>query len=105
VRNTNTRGELVFAEACRMGLEGIVSKRLSKPYGSGGIDGMSACGPGSSAAPAPMRSSSNRPFRSGPRHRSRGLGRMLSPSVPLSSPTHPGNRTIKRQVHVELPLT
>jgi hypothetical protein len=29
------RGELVFEQACRMGLEGIVSKRLSKPYQSG----------------------------------------------------------------------
>jgi hypothetical protein len=28
-------GELVFQQACRMGLEGIVSKRLSKPYQSG----------------------------------------------------------------------
>ena len=28
-------GELVFAHACRMGLEGIVSKRLDAPYRSG----------------------------------------------------------------------
>jgi ATP-dependent DNA ligase len=27
--------ELVFQQACQMGLEGIVSKRLSKPYQSG----------------------------------------------------------------------
>jgi bifunctional non-homologous end joining protein LigD len=33
--HTDARGELVFEEACRMGLEGIVSKRLSKPYQSG----------------------------------------------------------------------
>jgi bifunctional non-homologous end joining protein LigD len=26
---------LVFQQACQMGLEGIVSKRLSKPYQSG----------------------------------------------------------------------
>jgi bifunctional non-homologous end joining protein LigD len=32
---TPMRGELVFEQACRMGLEGIVSKRLSKPYQSG----------------------------------------------------------------------
>jgi ATP-dependent DNA ligase len=32
---TDARGELVFEQACRMGLEGIVSKRLSKPYQSG----------------------------------------------------------------------
>jgi ATP-dependent DNA ligase len=37
--HTNARGELVFEQACRMGLEGIVSKRLSKPYhtDSGGL--------------------------------------------------------------------
>jgi ATP-dependent DNA ligase len=29
--HTDARGELVFEQACRMGLEGIVSKRLSKP--------------------------------------------------------------------------
>jgi hypothetical protein len=34
-RHTDARGELVFEHACRMGLEGIVSKRLSKPYQSG----------------------------------------------------------------------
>jgi ATP-dependent DNA ligase len=28
-------GELVFAHACRMGLEGIVSKRIDAPYRSG----------------------------------------------------------------------
>lgn len=28
-------GTAVFAEACRMGLEGIVSKRLNSPYRSG----------------------------------------------------------------------
>jgi bifunctional non-homologous end joining protein LigD len=33
--HTDTSGELVFQQACRMGLEGIVSKRLSKPYQSG----------------------------------------------------------------------
>jgi len=32
---TDARGELVFEQACKMGLEGIVSKRLSKPYQSG----------------------------------------------------------------------
>jgi len=30
-----TDGEMVFSEACRMGLEGIVSKRLGSPYQSG----------------------------------------------------------------------
>jgi hypothetical protein len=34
-RATDARGELVFEQACRMGLEGIVSKRLSAPYRSG----------------------------------------------------------------------
>jgi bifunctional non-homologous end joining protein LigD len=33
--HTDARGDLVFEQACRMGLEGIVSKRLSKPYQSG----------------------------------------------------------------------
>jgi bifunctional non-homologous end joining protein LigD len=33
--HTDARGELVFEQACRMGLEGIVSKRLSKPFQSG----------------------------------------------------------------------
>jgi ATP-dependent DNA ligase len=33
--HTDASGELVFEQACRMGLEGIVSKRLSKPYQSG----------------------------------------------------------------------
>jgi bifunctional non-homologous end joining protein LigD len=28
-------GALLFAQACRMGLEGIISKRLSAPYRSG----------------------------------------------------------------------
>jgi bifunctional non-homologous end joining protein LigD len=31
----NANGELVFRQACVMGLEGIVSKRLSAPYRSG----------------------------------------------------------------------
>jgi bifunctional non-homologous end joining protein LigD len=35
VDHTDARGELVFEQACRMGLEGIVPKRLSKPYRSG----------------------------------------------------------------------
>jgi ATP-dependent DNA ligase len=33
--HTYARGELVFQQACRMGLEGIVSKRLSKRCQSG----------------------------------------------------------------------
>jgi bifunctional non-homologous end joining protein LigD len=33
--HTDLDGHMVFAEACRMGLEGIVSKRLSAPYRSG----------------------------------------------------------------------
>jgi ATP-dependent DNA ligase len=33
--HTDGRGELVFQQACRMGLEGIVSKRLTAPYRSG----------------------------------------------------------------------
>jgi hypothetical protein len=33
--HTDAPGELVFEQACRMGLEGIVSKRLSAPYRSG----------------------------------------------------------------------
>jgi hypothetical protein len=35
VNHTDARGDLVFEQACKMGLEGIVSKRLSKPYQSG----------------------------------------------------------------------
>jgi bifunctional non-homologous end joining protein LigD len=35
VDHTDASGELMFEQACRMGLEGIVSKRLSKPYKSG----------------------------------------------------------------------
>jgi hypothetical protein len=33
--HTDARGELVFRQACVMGLEGIVSKRLTAPYSSG----------------------------------------------------------------------
>jgi bifunctional non-homologous end joining protein LigD len=33
--HTNEDGALIFRQACRMGLEGIVSKRLSAPYWSG----------------------------------------------------------------------
>jgi bifunctional non-homologous end joining protein LigD len=33
--HTDARGELVFRQACAMGLEGIVSKRLTAPYKSG----------------------------------------------------------------------
>jgi hypothetical protein len=33
--HTDDDGALVFQQACRMGLEGIVSKRLSAPYRSG----------------------------------------------------------------------
>jgi hypothetical protein len=33
--HTNKDGALLFAHACRIGLEGIVSKRLSAPYRSG----------------------------------------------------------------------
>jgi len=33
--HTDARGELVFRQACAMGLEGIVSKRLAAPYKSG----------------------------------------------------------------------
>jgi bifunctional non-homologous end joining protein LigD len=33
--HTDHDGALVFRQACRMGLEGIVSKRLSAPYQSG----------------------------------------------------------------------
>jgi bifunctional non-homologous end joining protein LigD len=33
--HTDARGELVFRQACAMGLEGIVSKRLTAPYRSG----------------------------------------------------------------------
>jgi bifunctional non-homologous end joining protein LigD len=35
VDHTDAAGELVFEQARRMGLEGIVSKRLSKSYQSG----------------------------------------------------------------------
>jgi ATP-dependent DNA ligase len=35
VDHTDGLGELVFEQACRMGLEGIVSKRLSAAYQSG----------------------------------------------------------------------
>jgi bifunctional non-homologous end joining protein LigD len=33
--HTDAMGDLVFGQACKMGLEGIVSKRLSAPYRSG----------------------------------------------------------------------
>jgi bifunctional non-homologous end joining protein LigD len=33
--HTDAMGELVFRQACAMGLEGIVSKRLTAPYRSG----------------------------------------------------------------------
>jgi ATP-dependent DNA ligase len=33
--HTDEDGAMVFAHACKMGLEGIVSKRLSAPYRSG----------------------------------------------------------------------
>jgi bifunctional non-homologous end joining protein LigD len=35
VDHTDARGEQVFEQACKMGLEGIVSKRLTAPYRSG----------------------------------------------------------------------
>jgi bifunctional non-homologous end joining protein LigD len=35
VTNSAARGELVFRQACAMGLEGIVSNRLAAPYKSG----------------------------------------------------------------------
>ena len=35
VDHTDAAGELVFQHACRMGLEGIVSKRLTASYQSG----------------------------------------------------------------------
>jgi ATP-dependent DNA ligase len=35
VDHTERRGDLVFEQACKMGLEGIVSKRLTAPYRSG----------------------------------------------------------------------
>jgi bifunctional non-homologous end joining protein LigD len=33
--HTDQEGALLFMQACRMGLEGIVSKRLTAPYRSG----------------------------------------------------------------------
>jgi bifunctional non-homologous end joining protein LigD len=33
--HTDEDGTMLFLQACRMGLEGIVSKRLSAPYRSG----------------------------------------------------------------------
>jgi ATP-dependent DNA ligase len=33
--HTNADGAIVFRHACKMGLEGIVSKRLALPYRSG----------------------------------------------------------------------
>jgi bifunctional non-homologous end joining protein LigD len=33
--HTDEDGAMVFQHACKMGLEGIVSKRLSAPYRSG----------------------------------------------------------------------
>jgi bifunctional non-homologous end joining protein LigD len=33
--HTADDGTAIFQQACKMGLEGIVSKRLSAPYGSG----------------------------------------------------------------------
>jgi bifunctional non-homologous end joining protein LigD len=34
-QHTDEDGAAIFQQACRMGLEGIVSKRLSAPYRSG----------------------------------------------------------------------
>jgi ATP-dependent DNA ligase len=34
-QHTDEDGALIFRQACRIGLEGIVSKRLSAPYRSG----------------------------------------------------------------------
>jgi ATP-dependent DNA ligase len=34
-QHTDEDGGLIFQQACKMGLEGIVSKRLSAPYRSG----------------------------------------------------------------------
>jgi bifunctional non-homologous end joining protein LigD len=34
-RHTEENGATIFRQACRMGLEGIVSKRLTAPYRSG----------------------------------------------------------------------
>jgi bifunctional non-homologous end joining protein LigD len=38
VVNEDGDGEIVFKYACRLGCEGIVSKRLGSPYRSGGAD-------------------------------------------------------------------
>lgn len=35
LKHIEADGAKVFAEACRMGLEGVVSKRIDKPYRSG----------------------------------------------------------------------
>jgi hypothetical protein len=38
--HTDDEGAAVFAQACRMGLEGIVSKRMSAPYPVGALAGL-----------------------------------------------------------------
>jgi bifunctional non-homologous end joining protein LigD len=38
--HTEEDGAIVFRHACRMGLEGIVSKRLTAPYRSGPVTGL-----------------------------------------------------------------
>jgi ATP-dependent DNA ligase len=38
--HTDEDGAMVFRQACAMGLEGIVSKRLAAPYRSGPVTGL-----------------------------------------------------------------
>jgi hypothetical protein len=38
--HTDEDGVVVFRHACKMGLEGIVSKRLAAPYRSGPVSGL-----------------------------------------------------------------
>jgi hypothetical protein len=38
--HTDEDGAAIFEQACKMGLEGIVSKRLSAPYRSGPVKGL-----------------------------------------------------------------
>jgi hypothetical protein len=44
--HTDEDGAAIFRQACAMGLEGIVSKRLSAPYRSGAVEGLAenSCG-------------------------------------------------------------
>ena len=57
-------GPVVFAHACKMGLEGIVSKRLGSTYRSGRRPDFAAQGAGKRPTDAPTNCRSANPGRS-----------------------------------------